>query len=51
MLSQGRTDLLKDFVSSKSGRAFHAFLVLGEDGKVNFEFPPREAEAQPAVGT
>jgi len=46
---EGKTELLKDFVSAKSGRSFHAFLVLGEDGKVNFEFPPREAETHKSL--
>jgi hypothetical protein len=33
--------LLEKFVSRKSGRTFGAFLVLDENGKVGFEFPPR----------
>jgi DNA topoisomerase III len=42
LLEKGKTDLLKNFVSAKSGRAFQAFLVMQEGGKVGFEFPPRE---------
>jgi DNA topoisomerase-3 len=45
LLAQGRTDLLPQFVSAKSGRPFQAFLVLQEGGKVGFEFPPREEKA------
>jgi Zn finger protein HypA/HybF involved in hydrogenase expression len=45
LLAQGRTDLLKHFVSSKTGRPFEAYLVLQEGGKVGFEFPPREEKA------
>ena len=41
LLAEGRTDLLKDFVSKRNGRKFEAFLVL-KDGKVGFEFAPRE---------
>jgi DNA-directed RNA polymerase subunit RPC12/RpoP len=41
LLAEGKTDLLKDFVSKKTGRKFEAFLVL-KDGKVGFEFKPRE---------
>ena len=41
LLSQGKTDLLKEFVSKKTGRKFEAFLTL-KDGKVGFEFAPRE---------
>jgi len=41
LLAEGKTDLLKSFVSKKTGRKFEAFLVL-KDGKVGFEFAPRE---------
>lgn len=41
LLSSGKTDLLKGFVSKKTGRKFEAFLAL-KDGKVSFEFAPRE---------
>jgi DNA topoisomerase-3 len=41
LLSTGKTDLLKGFVSNKTGRKFEAFLVVKE-GKVSFEFAPRE---------
>jgi DNA topoisomerase-3 len=36
--------LLHKFISKK-GRPFSAFLVRGGDGKVTFEFAPREAKA------
>ncbi len=45
LLAEGRTDLLKQFVSGKTGRPFEACLVLQEGGKVGFEFPPREEKA------
>jgi len=48
LLAQGRTDLLADFVSAKTGRPFKAYLVMGETGKVTFEFPEREAEPKEA---
>ena len=41
LLTQGKTDLLQDFVSNKTGRKFDAFLTL-QEGKVSFEFAPRE---------
>lgn len=41
LLNEGKTDLLKEFVSKKTGRKFEAFLVW-KDGKVSFEFAPRE---------
>lgn len=44
LLATGRTDLLKDFVSSRTRRKFSAFLVRGTDGKVGFEFEKREAK-------
>ena len=40
LLSEGKTDLLKGFVSKKTGRKFEAYLKY-EAGKVGFEFAPR----------
>jgi DNA topoisomerase-3 len=45
LIDTGRTDLLTQFVSQKNGRAFSAFLVLEDQGKVGFEFPPRDEAA------
>ncbi len=47
LLQDGKTDLLHKFISKK-GRPFSAFLVRGSDGKVSFEFAPREAKAPKA---
>ncbi len=47
LLAEGKTDLLKDFVSKKTGRKFEAFLAL-KDGEVKFEFAPRERKAKEA---
>ncbi|HTE15773.1 MAG TPA: DNA topoisomerase III [Burkholderiales bacterium] len=44
LLKDGKTDLLHKFISKK-GRPFSAFLVRGAEGKVTFEFAPREAKA------
>ena len=44
LLTTGKTDLLHRFVSKK-GRPFSAFLTRGDDGKVSFEFAPREPKA------
>lgn len=46
LLAEGKTDLLKGFVSKRTNRAFEAFLVLGQDGKVGFEFPPRAGRSK-----
>ena len=43
LLEKGRTDLLDKF-NSKSGKPFSAYLVLDENDKVVFEFPPRVDE-------
>jgi DNA topoisomerase-3 len=43
LLETGKTELLHKFISKK-GRPFSAFLVVGKDGKVGFEFAPREAK-------
>ncbi len=49
LLEDGKTEVLKGFVSKKTGRKFDAFLVW-KDGKVGFEFPPREAKASKGKG-
>src|SRR5208283_3148219 len=46
LLATGKTDLLTKFVSKRNGRTFKAFLVAGKDGKVGFEFQPREAKGK-----
>ena len=46
LLTTGRTDLLKDFVSARTRRKFSAFLVRGSDGKVGFEFEKRAPKAK-----
>jgi hypothetical protein len=47
LLAEGKTELLKGFVSNKTGRKFEAFLTLKE-GKVTFEFAPRAPRAKGA---
>ncbi|POS09065.1 DNA topoisomerase III [Burkholderia gladioli] len=42
LLSDGRTDLLPNFKSSRTGRNFKAFLVKQPDGKIGFEFEKKE---------
>jgi len=44
LLSAGKTDLLENFVSSRTKRKFKAYLSVGEGGKVGFEFEPRPAK-------
>lgn len=44
LLNAGKTDLLTAFISKKNNRPFKAFLVVGKDKKVGFEFPPRESK-------
>lgn len=45
LLAEGRTDLLKGFVSARTRRKFSAFLVRGADGKVGFEFEAKTPKA------
>lgn len=40
LLETGKTNLLQKFISKK-GRPFAAYLVVGKDGKIGFEFAPR----------
>jgi DNA topoisomerase-3 len=46
LLAEGKTDLLVKFISKKNNRPFKAFLSIGKDGKIGFEFPPREAKGR-----
>ena len=52
LLATGKTDLLTRFISKKN-KPFSAYLVLGEKGKVGFEFEKREkkAPAKKAAGS
>ncbi|MCL2657593.1 MAG: DNA topoisomerase III [Betaproteobacteria bacterium] len=45
LLHEGRTDLLKEFVSARTRRKFSAYLVRGADGKVGFEFEKKAPRA------
>ncbi|MBI1906046.1 MAG: DNA topoisomerase III [Rhodocyclales bacterium] len=45
LLAEGRTELLKGFVSARTRRKFSAFLVRGKDGKVGFEFEAKKPRA------
>jgi len=52
LLADGKTDLLKEFVSNRTRRKFSAYLVA-KDGKVGFEFekkaPAKKAAAKKAI--
>ena len=41
LLTEGKTSLLRGFVSARTKRKFSAFLIKGDDGKVGFEFEAR----------
>ena len=43
LLEDGKTELIKGFISKRK-KPFDAYLVLAKNGKVSFEFPPREAK-------
>ena len=43
LLTKGKTELIKDFVSHKSGKKFDAYLVFTPTtGRISYEFPPRK---------
>jgi DNA topoisomerase-3 len=50
MLAEGKTDLLKGFVSKKTNRKFEAYLVI-KDGGTAFEFAPRTKKPRGAAKT
>ncbi|HEX9046955.1 MAG TPA: topoisomerase C-terminal repeat-containing protein, partial [Verrucomicrobiae bacterium] len=45
LLAEGKTDVMKGFISNKTNRKFEAFLVLKE-GDWKFDFPPRERKGK-----
>jgi DNA topoisomerase-3 len=45
LLTAHKSDLMEKFIS-KAGRPFPAYLVMDENGKVTFEFPPRDGEPE-----
>jgi len=49
LLAEGKTELLKGFVSNRTKRKFEAFLAL-KDGEVKFEFVPRERKGKTKDG-
>jgi DNA topoisomerase III len=44
LLTEGKTDLLLGFISSRTRRKFKAYLVKGPEGKTSFEFEQRAAK-------
>ncbi len=46
LLDAGRTDLLTNFKSTRTGRLFKAYLVKQNDGKIGFEFEKKEPAAK-----
>jgi DNA topoisomerase-3 len=52
LLNEGRTDLLRGFVSNRTRRKFGAFLVKKPDGSTGFEFEARPVKpgARKATG-
>jgi DNA topoisomerase-3 len=52
LISTGKTDVLKGFVSNRTKRKFDAFLTFDpKDGKIGFDFPPRPAKKATAKKT
>ncbi|MDR2030163.1 MAG: DNA topoisomerase 3 [Puniceicoccales bacterium] len=45
LLASGRSQLIEDFISNRTGRRFGAYLLLDGNGKISFEFPPRPPKA------
>jgi Zn finger protein HypA/HybF involved in hydrogenase expression len=49
LLSTGKTDILKGFISKKTNRKFEACLIV-KDGGTAFEFAPREKKGKGGAG-
>ncbi|MDR2807303.1 MAG: DNA topoisomerase 3 [Puniceicoccales bacterium] len=41
LLTQGKSDLLENFCSRRTGKIFAAYLTLNSEGKIGFEFSPK----------
>ena len=50
LLESGRTDLLTRFISKK-GRPFSAYLVVGPEGKIGFEFEQKKTKSKSTDAT
>ena len=50
LLNEGRTDLMRGFVSNRTRRKFSAFLIRKPDGTTGFEFEPRAAKTGSKTG-
>lgn len=48
LLETGKTDLIDKFWSKKTKRPFDAYLVLKDNNRTGFEFPPREPKKKTA---
>ena len=48
LLTDGKTDLLKEFISNRTRRKFSAYLVA-KDGKVGFEFEKKAPSKKPTT--
>lgn len=42
LLSNGRTDLLENFISIKTNKKFKAFLTMSKDGRIKFSFEKKQ---------
>jgi DNA topoisomerase-3 len=52
LISTGKTDVIKGFVSNRTKRKFDAFLTFDpKEGKIGFDFPPRPAKKAAAKKT
>jgi len=49
LLTDGKTELIKGFISNRTKRPFDAFLVLRPDGNIKFDFPPRPPRKKTAA--
>ncbi|MDR1437901.1 MAG: DNA topoisomerase 3 [Puniceicoccales bacterium] len=41
LIQQGKTPLIDNFISNRTGRYFSAYVSFGKEGRIEFEFPPR----------
>ncbi|MDR2576501.1 MAG: DNA topoisomerase 3 [Puniceicoccales bacterium] len=49
LCEEGKTDVISDFVSNRTGKSFSASLKIDRKGKISFKFPPREKKPAQAA--
>ncbi|MDR0428552.1 MAG: DNA topoisomerase 3 [Puniceicoccales bacterium] len=50
LMKEGKTPLIDNFISNRTGRYFSAYVSFNKEGRIEFEFPPRPAKKRAEDG-